>query len=342
MTTIIRPGRNVAKEIIFQIVLHVVIFLFYSFDKDHPQLTVEHLAFFANYVVAAFIINYLLLPKYYYQGRYYLFFTAIMVLVILVMVVEEQVLEKIYFPDSRGKSFPGVIFTLLEVLPTIIILTGFKFAWDASRKQYELNALKLLVKESELQFLKLQINPHFLFNNLNNLYAYAIENSPKTPTIILELSSVLRYMLYDCKENYVPLRKEVAHLKNYTRLNELQIEDRGQVTFESQIKNDEFEIPPLILSVFVENAFKHSIASQSENITINIKIVVSEDGKMAFDCVNTFLSGSNTKDLPLGIGLQNVKKRLNLLYPEGYHLDVNSDNNKFKVSLFMQLKDHVK
>lgn len=124
------------------------------------------------------------------------------------------------------------------------MIVAFKLAWDASVKQREVNELKDLIKESELQFLKSQINPHFLFNNLNNLYSYALDNSPKTPSIILELSSVLRYMLYDCKENFVPLAKEIKHLKNFTALNELQIEDRGSVRFETENLGGNYTIAP--------------------------------------------------------------------------------------------------
>lgn len=136
-----------------------------------------------------------------------------------------------------------------------------------------------MVKDSELQFLKSQINPHFLFNNLNNLYSHAIENSPKTPSIIIELSSVLRYMLYDCKENYVSLEKEISHLKNFTELYKLQIEHRGNIQFKTDtFENSKFKIAPLILMVFIENAFKHSTSNQSDNIhiTINVKTLNRE------------------------------------------------------------------
>ena len=95
-----------------------------------------------------------------------------------------------------------------------MLLVGFKFAWDAQNKQTELEQLRNVVTESQLQFLKSQINPHFLFNSLNNLYSYALENSPKTPEIILELSSLLRYMLYECQEEQVPLSKEVKYLED--------------------------------------------------------------------------------------------------------------------------------
>ena len=223
-----------------------------------------------------------------------------------------------------------------------MILAGFKFAWDASIKQREVEELRTSVKESELQFLKSQINPHFLFNNLNNLYSYAIEQSPKTPSIILELSSVLRYMLYDCKEDFVVLRKEIEHLKNFTQLNELQIEHRGKVIFETDHIPAGYLIAPLILNVFIENAFKHSTASQSEGIFINIYIKLDKDGLLDFECKNSFRPITNTDNLSNGIGLENVKKRLQLLYHDAHTLQIKDTNNLYTVRLKMNLKSDLK
>lgn len=110
-----------------------------------------------------------------------------------------------------------------------------------------------MVAESRMQFLKSQINPHFLFNNLNNLYAYALENSPKTPKIILELSALLRYMLYDCQADYVPLAKEIKCLNDFINLQELQIENRGTIEFNISGKAENQLVAPLILIVFIEN-----------------------------------------------------------------------------------------
>ncbi len=332
-----RKNTAVFKEVLFQILLHVLLFLFFSFDKDRPSIQGHQVAFFLNYAIGALIINYILLPRFYYGKKYIHFTLSVLLVITAVIMVEELVIERIFFPDTRGKYFPGVIFSLLDVMPMIMILSGFKFAWDASIKQREVDALRTSVKESELQFLKSQINPHFLFNNLNNLYSYAIDNSPKTPSLILELSSVLRYMLYDCKEDYVPLEKEISHLRDYTTLNELQIEDRGTVTFEADNIPMGYRIAPLILMVFIENAFKHSTASQSSNISIAVKIEVTND-TLEFECKNTFESYANTEALPHGIGLQNVKKRLELLYSGAHHLIIDEADNWYIVSLSIRLK----
>ena len=146
-------------------------------------------------------------------------------------------------------------------------------------------------------------------------------------------------MLYDCKENLVLLNKEIDHLKNFTALNELQIEDRGTINFNtSSITNTKFYIAPLILNVFIENAFKHSLASQSENIIIDININTSDKGLLTFNCKNNFHLSSNTNNLSKGIGLENVQKRLDLLYPKAHELKITDNGSTFNVVLTMQLK----
>lgn len=333
----VATNKSYWKEILFQIILHVVVFVFFSFDKRDPRIDIHQIAFFANYAAAAFIINYILLPRFYYQKKYLGFFVAVLLIFGAVIMIEEFVLEKIYFPDTKGKRFSGFFYTLLDVLPVITILSGFKFAWDALRKQSEVDVLKSAVRESELQFLKSQINPHFLFNNLNNLYAYSIDGSPKTPEIILELSGVLRYMLYECKEKYVPLTKEIKQLENFINLSELQIEERGEITFASKNIESGYFIAPLILIVFIENAFKHSTASQSEGIKIDIQVELKKDDVLYFYCTNSFLPTSNTDQLSYGIGLENVKKRLELLYPDAHQLTIKNEGNLYQVALSMKL-----
>ncbi|RMG22168.1 MAG: histidine kinase [Bacteroidetes bacterium] len=337
MFLFIKQALGSSKEVLFQLVLHLLVFVFYSFDKHHPSIEAHQVMFFLNYAAGAFVINYLLLPKFFYKKKYLYFFAWTLLVVAAVILVEEMVIEKIYFPDTRGRHFPGLFFSLLDVLPVIVILSGFKFAWDALGKQREVEALQAAVKESELQFLKSQINPHFLFNNLNNLYAYSIENSPKTPTIILELSAVLRYMLYECRAEYVPLNKEIEQLKHFTRLNQLQIEERGSVTFHKHNIQSGYQIAPLILIVFIENAFKHSQSSQVGNIHIHIEVELKEDGWLVFRCRNNYQPLTNTEKLTQGIGLENVKKRLQLLYPQAHRLKIRQSETEYEVELQLQL-----
>ena len=334
-----RPNLSSYRELLFQVILHGLVFVLFSFNKDQPRIEPYQIVYFLNYAFAALIINYLLLPHFFYSKKYLTFFFLVALVLTGVILVEELILEKIYFPASRGTGFPGVHYSLLEVLPPITILSGAKFAWDALGKQREVDELRATIKESELQFLKSQINPHFLFNNLNNLYSYALVNSPKTPTIILELSSVLRYMLYECREKFVPLPKEVEQLRNFTQLNELHIEERGKVNFTTHTIQANYVIAPLILIVFIENAFKHSQASQSDNICIDIQIRLSDQGELDFLCRNSFRPMANTESLTQGIGLENVKKRLQLLYPNAHQLTIRATEHHYEVHLLMQLKN---
>ncbi|MGC1632445.1 MAG: histidine kinase, partial [Gelidibacter sp.] len=318
-------------------ILNITVFVFFAFDRRLPGIEPYKVFFYLNYAIAALIINYVLLPRFLYQNRYWEFAVYTFVVAIIVIFVEEAFLEQIFYPDTRGRKFSSVFVTLLSTMPTITILVGFKFAWDALKKQREVLALRSSIKESELQFLKSQINPHFLFNNMNNLYSYAVEQSPKTPEIILELSSVLRYMLYECTASYVPLKKEIEHLENYINLSKLQIEGRGYVNVEIGTIPSVLHIAPLIITVFVENAFKHSASSQTDNISIEVKVRIDDEAVLHFMCQNTYLTQSNTQNLDEGIGLENVKKRLHLIYPNSHKLNIISKNDLYKVDLTIDL-----
>ncbi|SHG99544.1 sensor histidine kinase [Flagellimonas flava] len=326
------------KELLFQIALHLLVFLFYSYDRYHPGVDFHEVVFFLTYVLAAAVINYYLMPKFLYQKKYWAFFGSVLLVIATLILLEELVLEQILFPGTRRASrFPGVFYSLAEVVPVMAILSGFKFGWDALQKQRQIDELETTVKESELQFLRSQINPHFLFNNLNNLYSYALENSPKTPEIILEMSGVLRYMLYECKEDYVPLKKEVEQLGNFIKLSKLQIEERGNVRFTSDKIKSDYKIAPLILIVFIENAFKHSQSGQSSDIEIEVGLR-QDKNKLELSCRNNYKPADGMDSVAKGIGLQNVKKRLQLLYPGKHKLVITEKDNQFVVILTMELE----
>jgi Ca2+/Na+ antiporter len=338
MELTIKQSKKQFWEYLIQGVLLALVFIFYSFEKENIHVSESEVFFFLNYTLAAYFISYVLLPRFLYKKKYILFFIFFLLVIGFVIYIEEQIIEKIYFPDTRGKCFPGVFNNLAETIPIITIITGFKFTWDALSKQSEVEQLKNAIQESELMYLKSQINPHFLFNNLNNLYAYSLENSPNTPEIILELSSVLRYILYEARGDFVPVSKEIDHLNNYIKLSKLHLEERGKVNFAQNVANTGFQIAPLILPVFVENAFKHCQSSQTDNIFIAIDLNLSSEGKLTFTCTNSFSGQSNIENLSKGIGLENVQRRLEILYPKSYSLFTTIHDDIFKVRLELQLK----
>ncbi len=193
---------------------------------------------------------------------------------------------------------------------------------------------------AELQLLKAQIHPHFLFNTLNNIYSFSLDNSPKTPDMILKLSSLLSYMLYDCKAEQVRLEKEIEIMKNYIGLETERYGNKVEISWsvEGNVK-DKF-ISPLLMLPFLENAFKHGISEQIGKPWLSVDLSVKSETlrcKIA-NSKNEFVSNHNNGN---GIGIHNVKKRLAFMYPDNYELKMHDEGNFFVVSLLVKLKGYV-
>jgi LytS/YehU family sensor histidine kinase len=326
------------KEIVFQLCLVLLMLWVYLVEWGRDENILASVVFFIHYYLVALFIGYYLIPKFYYQQKYLHFVLSLVGLLVISYLLEELVMEPIFWANTKkSEHISGFLSTISQYLPLILSFTGFKLAWDIQLRERKLKELQKLVKDSEIRYLNSQINPHFLFNNLNNLYANAIEESPKTPKLILELSNSLRYMLYDCKEPFVSVNKEIEHLKSYISIYELQMEDRGQVNL--IVHGDpNGKIAPLIFITFIENAFKHSLSSIDKGIKIEIEISFKEEGKIIFNCYNNYEDLPNNKDLGKGIGLENVKRRLNLLYPEKHHLHITDKEGEFIVQLKIDTK----
>lgn len=216
----------------------------------------------------------------------------------------------------------------------IFLSTVYKFTVDWFFNEKEKTELERQSLTAELAFLKSQINPHFLFNSLNNIYSLAYLKSDSTPDAILRLSEIMRYMLYESNDNRVSLEKEITYLKSFIDLQKLRFKGNAHVILEveGQIANQ--KIVPLILISFVENAFKHGLATDKEN-PIHINISVFEDN-MLFTIKNK-KSNSLQKDQTGGIGMINVVRRLDLTYPEKYKLSVENKENEYFSELYLNL-----
>lgn len=335
-----RMKKWMSSEAAFLLILWVLYFIGSAFSKERPHMHYWEIIFAANYFLAVIVINYYLLPRYLYRKRYLGFFVLGLLVIAISLAVKEIVLEPIFLSGhSRGRvSGEGGFRDISEIGPIILLFVGFKLAWDNLKKQNQLEELEKQKAESELQFLKSQLNPHFLFNNLNNLYSYAQENSAKTPEIILQLSNIMRYMLYESREKYVPLEKELTYLQDFIHLQELQMESRGKVTYSATGDPAGKMIAPLLLIPFVENSFKHSLSSQTEAISIDIQVDVRED-QLFFQCINSYQPVDNGagRYVGKGIGLANVRKRLALLYPGKHSLEINPGSNRYIVNLSLYL-----
>lgn len=215
----------------------------------------------------------------------------------------------------------------------VFLSTGFRFMVDWFVNEKIHTALQNEKLTAELAFLKSQINPHFLFNSLNNIYSLAYQKSDQTPEAILKLSEIMRYMLYESNDNKVSLDKEIRYLENYIELQKLRFKNSASVAMSVEGDSLNKLIMPLILISFVENAFKHGIATDPQNpIKILLKI---NSGKLYFSICN--LKNNHNKDETTGIGLANVKRRLDLFYKNQYQLEIENGSSLFSCNLYLDL-----
>jgi len=224
---------------------------------------------------------------------------------------------------------------LNRFMPFLIAFLGstlFEIANYANRKGKEAAQSQKEKLETEIKFLRSQINPHFLFNSLNNIYTLTLMQSPKAPDNLLRLSEMLRYMLYDCEAEKVTLKKEVVYLKNYINLQQLKDSQGLNVNANIDESHPNLMIPPLLLIPFVENAFKHSKIEDYENGWIKIDLQTGENS-LIFEVKNSIPKEEYTKDEVGGIGLENVQRRLALLYPQQHELLINKAQNDFSIRL---------
>jgi LytS/YehU family sensor histidine kinase len=195
---------------------------------------------------------------------------------------------------------------------------------------------KMLAEEkmaAELNFLKSQIHPHFLFNTLNNLYALTLIKSEKTPDIVLKLSELLDYMIYKSNDVFVSLAKELKIIEGYIELEKMRYNERLEITYQVKGEADKYQIAPLILLPFIENCFKHGASKDRVKPVIHIEINI-EPTFLFLKAINSIPEKmENEESEREGIGLSNVKRRLELIYPGKYEFEIRPNSKKFEVEL---------
>jgi hypothetical protein len=207
---------------------------------------------------------------------------------------------------------------------------GIKFFKQWTVKQRDLMTAQHGKIIAELQLLKAQVHPHFLFNTLNNIYSFSLENSPKTPEMILKLSSLLSYMLYDCNEDEVPLEKELEIMRNYIDLEKERYGNLIDVSWNVKGDVEDKYVAPLLLLPFLENAFKHGASEQLEKPWLSVDIAAKHQ---TLKCKIVNSKNENPSSHRQGIGIENVRKRLAFLYPGKHELRLNDEGDFFVVSL---------
>ncbi len=298
----------------------------------------------------AYVNMEILIPRYLITKKYWIYIGFVVLCFFALYLYDEYVVDQVInisqMPRGPGARFgkpvqpphfnPRFHYMRLflhfsQTVAIFFLSTAYKTARIALRKEKEAALLKSENLQSELKFLKSQINPHFLFNALNNIYTLSMIKSEKTPEMILKLSEMLRYILYDCQEERVSLQKEIDYIRNYVDLQKLKDEKNSNV--KTDIKVDgRLKIAPMLLIPFIENAFKHGDVLLSEQGWMNIQMSTDE-GRLRFTVENSLPSRDYTKDGGGGIGLENVKKRLDMLYKDAYELRFEQSEKVFRVDL---------
>ncbi|HEX7757574.1 MAG TPA: histidine kinase [Niabella sp.] len=250
-----------------------------------------------------------------------------------IMIPVQEALHLKYILPKGQQAWCYLCITTSAAVPMVI-----KFFKHWNRKQQEWLHAQQEKITAELQLLKAQVHPHFLFNTLNNIYAFSLENSPKTPGLILKLSSLLSYMLYDCKAKEVRLEKELEIMQHYIELERERYGNKIDISWNVDGESQSIFIAPLMMLPFLENAFKHGTSEQLEKCWLSVDISIKENelkAKIANSKNNDTLYSNN------GIGISNVRKRLAFIYPDHHQLQLNDEGNFFVVSLKMDLSGEV-
>ena len=188
--------------------------------------------------------------------------------------------------------------------------------------------------EAELMLLKSKIDPHFFFNTLNNLYGLTLEKSDEAPEVILKLSEIMRYTIYEGEKEHVLLKDEITYLEKYLEIHKIRYKKKVQIDFNKSIVDDEIRIAPLLFIMLVENAIKHGVETLVNNAFINISISTSP-GRMIFHIENNF----EPREEAEGLGLKNLKRRLQLIYPNRHELTINTKESIFTANLMIEIHD---
>ena len=294
------------------------------------------------FIIFSYPVAYIAIPKLLLKGKYGVFLAALIgwlavgwyLSLFFLKYVSAPVLDQMNMP--HGDDYAWQCF--LCVVTTAACFSSLSLGKQWLLKQRELLQAQQEKTTAELQLLKAQVHPHFLFNTLNNIYSFSLDRSPKTPVLILKLSSLLSYMLYDCKAEEVRLEKEVQIMKDYIDLEKERYGDTIEISWNVEGDTRDNFISPLLMLPFLENAFKHGASEQIEKPWMGVDISVA-DNILKFKITNS--KNEYIAHRSNGIGISNVKKRLGFLYPGKHALKINDEGDFFGVSLMVKLSGSI-
>jgi len=350
--------RQFVLKKIGQLVLHflfwvgVLFFYTYFFSTNDSKFedTLSFVLFLMPITIATTYVSiYKLIPEYLVTKRYLRFaLYSVYTLIISVYLLFVSIFFSLIYISNfeyaeMNPATKNIIFIISAVYLVVVVVSAFKLLklnlhQISKTKALETKILdaQLKLKEQELNYLKMQIHPHFLFNTLNTMYGFALKKAEQTPDMILKLSNLLDYLLYQTEKPFVLLSEEIEHINDYIALEQMRFNNTLQVTMDVQLQSKNTTIAPMLLLPFIENSFKHgSIIQGKLNIAISIK---AHDDVIYFHIKN---SNSERTSTPSGIGLENIRKRLELLYPSAHELSVGTTAKTFEVELHLKKMPNV-
>ena len=318
----------------------------WSYRENLMEAVVFELLFLPTRLIAVYVNWFVLIPNYLYKNRFLLYFLLLLLLLVIVGVAQRYLVVlwgyPTFFPEwytgiQDPFDIPRLFQAILIIVSPVAFTTGFKLFLNWYKSMEEAEKLKQEKNEAELKFLKTQTNPHFLFNSLNSIYGLTLGKSDKAPGLILKLSDILSYSLYEANAKWVSLDKEVQLIENIVELEHERFGKRVEVTLEKKGDFSQIQIPPLILIPLVENAFKHGVKDEVNKGWIHIEFTADAEG-LGFMIENTIPEHTG-EQMHGGLGLKNVSRRLDLLYQNDKKFEVVNLGKTFKVTLQIKHKN---
>ncbi|GAB4032477.1 sensor histidine kinase [Spirosoma jeollabukense] len=319
-----------------------------SLLKGFAMAGIDALLFMPAHMVFTYSIIYWLMPTFLFRGRYGWAVVALLLIVVATSICSAMlsifVVDPIRFSIGALTIRNTFVAAMMAGMRGGTTIGGFAAAiklvkvWYLKQEAYQQIEREKL--HAELQLLKSQIHPHFLFNTLNNLYALTLSKSDQSPAVVLKLSELLRYILYDCNAPEVPLTEEITFMRNYIGLEQLRYGDRLDMSVTISGDYESKLMAPLLLIPFLENAFKHGTSEQLEQAWMHVELSV-QDNVLKFKVINSREENPHNDTYAGGIGLQNVQKRLQLLYADRHELKIVAEEETFMIALALELQSTV-
>ena len=294
-------------------------------------------------IAVTYVSIYKLIPDYLIKKKYFLFalYSGYTLIISSYLIVISVFYGLVYLSNFVYADMPPIsrnlLFVSVAVYLVVIIVSAFKLlklnlmhAEKTKMLETKILETQLKLKEQELNYLKMQIHPHFLFNTLNTMYGFALKKADETPEMILKLSNLLDYLLYQIDKPFVLLKDDINHIEDYIALEKMRFNETLDIAFETENILNTAKIAPMLLLPFIENSFKHG-AIKNGLLYVKIKLACKEKN-IYFSIENTSSNSDNSSN---GLGLENLQKRLTLLYKDSYKLNIANDNNLFKVTLIL-------